>query len=47
MVADLDLAVSEDLVFIALVVDKISSLVPHDFFAKPALTTSAGMATSV
>lgn len=45
MVADLDLAVSE--VFITLLVDKISSLVPHDFIAKTALTTSAGTATLV
>lgn len=47
MVADLDLAVSEDSVFIALLVDKICSLVPHDFIAKTALKTSAGTATSV
>lgn len=45
MVADLDLAVSEDSVFIALLVDKLSSLAPHDFIAKPILITFAGTAT--
>lgn len=47
MVTALDLAVSEDLVFITLLVDKIFSLVPHAFIVKTALTTSAGTATFV
>lgn len=47
LVADLDLAVTEDSVFIGLLVDKISSLVPHDFIVKTALATSAGTANSV
>lgn len=47
MVADLDLVALEDLVFIAVLVDKTSSLVPHDFIAKTVLISSAGTAFSV